>query len=182
MPHRRPFLVAVVLAALLAACGGDPGSVTWRDLTLELPEGWTVFEEADTRLSISNVALGPGEDGEPGEVPEGDAVAMFFTHEPSTAPGDWRTYVEEQDATLESDEAIEIDEVPATRLVFSYETAGIPTREMVVVIPARQIVVLAQPVTAPGETDGPDIFLEYVDTFLEILHTIDWGAPVSDGS
>lgn len=179
MPALKVSLLAL-LALLVVACGGDPRAVAWRDLTLQMPDGWVAFEETDTHLSISNAALGPGPDGQPGEQPEGDVVAMFFTHEPGTLPRDWRAYVEEHGGVMESDDAIEIDEVPATRLVFSYETIGVPMREMVIVVPARQIVILAQPVPAQGETDAPEVFLRHADTFLEILDTIDWGPPVQD--
>jgi hypothetical protein len=180
---RRPsvWLLAVLLAGL-AACGGDPAAVSWRDLSLQMPDGWVVFEESENHLSISNAQLGPTAEGQPGEQPEGDVVAMFFTHQPGVQPGQWRDYVEDHDGTLESDDANELAEVPAPRLVFRYDTFGTPMREMVVVIPARQVVVLAQPVPAPGETGGPDTFLRFADTFLEILETIDWGPPITDAS
>jgi hypothetical protein len=177
-------VVLVVSAALLAACGGgnQPSSVSWRNVDLELPDGWYLFEEEPDRLSISNQDLGaapPGADAR--ERPEGDTVAMFFTYEPDTLPADWRTYVEEQGATLESDDQILLDgEVPATRLVFSDVTNGIPTREMVVVIPSRGIVVLAQPVPGPGDTDAPEVFLAYIDTFLQVPQEARFGAPVLD--
>jgi hypothetical protein len=180
-PFVRPGLVVVLLIALLGACspGNQPGSVEWRNVTLRLPDGWYVFEEADTRLSISNQDIGPN--ALRGGVPAFDepVVAMFFTYEPSTLPDDWRRYVEQQDATLESDDQIVLEgEVPATRLIFSYETDGVPLREMVVVIPSRAIVVLAQPVPAAGATDGPEVFLRYVETFLEVLENARFGAPM----
>lgn len=173
----------LVLAAIAVGCGSgnQPSAVEWRNVTVRLPDGWYVFEEADTRLSISNQDIGPEamRDG----VPDNDApvVAMFFTYEPSTQPGDWRRYVEEQDATLEVDDRLELDgEVPATRLVFSYVTDGVPLREMVVVIPSRSIVVLSQPVPAIGDTSGPDVFLDHVETFVRVLEEARFGAPVLD--
>jgi hypothetical protein len=177
----RPGLVFILLAALLGACspGNQPGSVAWRNVTIQLPDGWYVFEEADTRLSISNEDIGP--EALRGGVPEFDqpVVAMFFTYEPNTLPDDWRRYVDQQDATLESDDQIVLEgEVPATRLIFSYETDGVPLREMVAVIPSRSIVVLAQPVPAAGATDGPEVFLQYVETFLEVLENARFGAPL----
>jgi hypothetical protein len=185
VPHllRRRALGVVLLALLVTACGpgNQPSAVEWRNVTVRLPDDWYVFEQADTRLSISNQDIGP--DAAHGGVAAFDepVVAMFFTYEPNTLPDDWRRYVEEQDATLESDDQLVLNgEVPATRLVFSYETDGIPLREMVAVIPSRAIVVLAQPVPGPGDTDAPDVFLEYVETFVTVLEDASFGAPVLD--
>ena len=178
-----PLLLLVMVT--LVACGGDdaqPDAVTWRNIELQLPDGWYLFEEEEDRLSISNQDIGLGE--EPGvsrEPPEGETVAMFFTYEPGILPDDWRDFVEQQDAELESDERIVLqDEVPATRLVFSYTTGGIPTREMVVVIPSRSVVVLAQPVPGPGDEDAPEVFLAHIDRFLELLQSAEFGPPVLD--
>jgi hypothetical protein len=173
--------LALLLAATAAGCsdGGQPSAVDWRNVTVRLPDGWYVFEEADTRLSISNQDIGPEamRDGAPDA--DEPVVAMFFTYEPNTLPDDWRRYVEEQDATLEVDDRLELDgEVPATRLVFSYVTDGVPLREMVVVIPSRSIVVLSQPVPAVGDTSGPDVFLDNVETFMQVLEEASFGAPV----
>jgi hypothetical protein len=167
------------LTVVAVSCGGQPSAVEWRNVTVRLPDDWYVFEEADTRLSISNEDIGPEamREGAP-EVDE-PVVAMFFTYEPTTSPDEWRSYVEEQDATLEVDDRLELDgEVPATRFVFSYVTDGVPLREMVVVIPSRSIVVLAQPVPAVGDTSGPDVFLAYVETFMQVLEEASFGAPV----
>jgi hypothetical protein len=49
---------------------------------------------------------------------------------------------------------------------------------MVVLIPSRGIEILAQPVPDPGDTDGPDVFLEHVDTFVEVVDGARFGAPV----
>ena len=179
------FLVLILSAIFVVACGGggnQPSSITWRNVEMELPEGWYVFEEAEDRLSISNQDIGVGDDPDvPRELPEGDTVAMFFTYEPGTFPDDWRRFVEQQDATLESDDQIVLQgEVPATRLIFSFVTDGIPTREMVVVIPSRSIVLLAQPVPGPGEDDAPEVFLEYIEDFLGVLESAEFGAPVLD--
>ncbi len=196
--HRRPSasLLLVALAVLLSACGGgnQPSSVTWRNVTLDLPDGWYVFEEEDTRLSISNRDIGSGAirssvdpdtdaeaDGDDSAEPPTDVVAMFLTYEPRTVPADWRDYAEQQDATIESDEQILLgNDVPATRIVFSYVTEGVPLREMVVVIPSRNIVALAQPVPFAGQQDGPELFLDYIDTFIDVLDTAEFGAPVID--
>lgn len=181
---RRSSLLLVLLL-VLAACGdgNQPSSVTWRNVTLQIPDGWYVFEEEDTRLSISNHDIGPeamrGVREDEDVDPPDDVVAMFLTFEPRTVPDDWREYAEQQDATIESDDQIQVGgEVPATRIVMNYVTDGIPLREMVVVIPSRHIVVLAQPVPVFRQQDGPEIFLDHVDTFLEVLETAEFGAPV----
>ena len=175
-------VAAMLLAAALAACGGSdqPDHVEWRNIGMDLPDGWYLFEETDTRLSISNQPLGTSAD--PTEIAEAeDVVAMFLTFEPGVLPGDWREFVDEQDATIETDDEVIIGEdVPATRLVFAYESNGVPTREMVVVIPSREVVVLAQPVPYPDERDAPEVFLRYIDTFMEVIESMDPGAPVRD--
>ena len=185
--HRAALLLTAAL--LLAACGGQPSAVEWRNVTVPVPDGWYVVEEAATHLSLSNTDLAPGEvfgGPAPGDEAQGaderEIVGMFFTYEPTTLPGDWLQYVEDQGATLESNDQIWLDddEVPATRIVFSYESAGIPTREMVVVIPSRGIVVLNQPIPAPGDEDAPEVFLRHVDTFVEVLRSSSFGAPVLD--
>jgi hypothetical protein len=177
-------LSMVAIAMFVAACGGgdQPSSVEWRNVELQLPDGWYVFEDEEDRLSISNQDIGISEDPDtPRERPEGDTVAMFFTYEPTTVPDDWREFVQQQDAELESDDQLVLQgDVPATRLIYRLVTDGVPTREMVVVIPSRSIVLLAQPVPSIGEEDAPEVFLEYLEDFLGVLETAEFGAPVLD--
>jgi hypothetical protein len=177
---RRRLAIPIALVLVLSACGGQPSSVTWRNVTFPVPEGWYVFEEEETRLSLSNAELGVGEPGQPREQPEGDVVAMHFTFEPRTRPDDVRAHLAAQDATIESDQQLLLgeDEVPATQIVYSYETGGTPTREMVVVIASRAIVLLAIPVPLPGDTDAPEVFLRHLETFLEVLDGAEFGRPV----
>ena len=186
--RRSIILLLVALSLVLTACGGgnQPSSVTWRNVTLQMPDGWYVFEEEETRLSISNADIGPeamrgaDPDDDEAELPN-DVVAMFFTFEAQASPAAWRAYAEQQDATVESDEQILVGEdVPATRIVMNYVTDDVPLREMVVVVPSRGIVVLAQPVPRAGQQDGPEVFLDYVDTFIEVLDTAQFGAPVME--
>lgn len=186
MSRSRQVLVALlVLASTLVACGDDdrPDAVSWRNVTLDLPQDWYLVEETDDRLSIANEPLQLGGDGGEDEIepPAGDVVGMFLTYEPGTSPDDWRRFVEQQDAELETDDRLELDgEVPATRLVYSYTTGGVPTREMVVVIPSRSIVVLSMPVPGPDDEDAPEVFLEHIETFLSVLESAEFGAPVED--
>lgn len=179
MPVARRSLL-LVLVLVLAGCGrgGADGTVAWRDLTLELPDGWTVFEEGQTLLSIANVPLGAEVSEE--ERPSGDVVAMFLTHRRGVTPGEWRRQIEDSGATLEVDEAIEVGGVPATRLQFLTPASegAAETRELVVVVPAREVEVLAQPVPLPGSTGAPEVFDRASEAFDGVLASVRWGAPV----
>lgn len=178
MSHvRRARVALLLLVALLAVACGDSGSVQWRDATLTVPEGWHVFEEEETRLSIGNVPL--GEDADLDEVAEQDVVAMFFEHRPGHIPDDVRRFVEgREDGTIESDASMELDGVPATRIIYQHVSGDVTTREMMVVIPAREIAVLAQPVPGPEGDRAPEVFMDHLDTFMEVLESIEFGAPV----
>lgn len=164
----------LALAVLASACGSSAGGAQeWRGLDLVLPEGWEVFERRDNLLSAADAPQGE-EPGDPGE----RTVVAQFVHDPSSSADDWRELVEAQDGTLEVDERIEVDGAPATRLVFTWDAYDIPTREMVVVLPSRSIVMLFQPAPRPGQTDGPEVFLEHRDEFEAIIRSIELGAPV----
>ncbi|MDX1620375.1 MAG: hypothetical protein R3320_05255 [Nitriliruptorales bacterium] len=169
----RRALLALLVLALAACSGGTGGTQEWRGLTVDLPDGWERFEKSPTLMSVANAPLG-AEEGDPGE----RVVAAQFTFEPGARPDNWRDFVTDQDGELETDQSISLDGVPATKLVFSYTTNGIPTREMVVVIPARNVVILMQPVPVAGQTNGPEVFLEHADAFEAILQSIEFGAPV----
>lgn len=180
----RALLLSLALILGVAGCGGEdrqPSSTTWRNVTIDLPDGWYLLEDEDTRLSIASHDLGAvDEDGTP-ILPDGDVVGMFFTYEPGAIPDDWRRWVQERDGVLESDESMVLgDDTPATRLIFTFVSNEVRTREMVVVIPSRQIVLLAQPVPAPGESDVTGVFMDHLDVFLEVLETARLGPPVLD--
>jgi hypothetical protein len=189
MPARSPrqlvvLLVLLVAALVASACGSSsqPSSVTWRNVDLEVPDGWYLFEEEADRLSISNQDIGVGDVvGTPADWPDGDVVAMFFTYEPATLPDDWRDLLGRLDAEVETDTGLVLQgDVPATQLIYRYETEGVLTREMVVVIPSRSIVLLAQPVPALGDTDVSEVFLRYLDEMMGVLESATFGAPVLD--
>lgn len=175
-PKIAGFLVA---SAVVVACGGQPSEANWRNMDIPIPQGWFVFEETDDRFSISNVDLASF--AETGEFPDSDVVAMFFTHESATLPGDWRSLLSVRDADLETDDRLTLsDEIPATRLIYHFISADVPTREMVVLIPSREVVVLAQPVPRPGQTTGPEIFVENLEVFMDVIEGIAFGRPVID--
>ena len=185
LARRLPALAALLTVLLLAAaCGSSdqPGSVSWRNVEMDLPDGWYLFEEEADRLSISNQDIGIGDvAGTPNDWPDGEVVAMFFTYEPDTLPSDWRDLLEQLDAEVETDTQLVLEgEVPATQLIYRYETEGVVTREMVVVIPSRSIVLLAQPVPAPGDTDVSEVFLRHLDDMMGVLESATFGAPVLD--
>ena len=173
-PGRLAAGIVVLLAVVLAACG-DPSQVSWRGLTLRLPDGWHTFERSTDRLSLADGQLGAS----PGDPGSREAEA-FFTYEPETTAGDWRDFVTRVDGTMETDEQITVGGRPATRLVFRHASGDIPIREMVVVVPSRHVVVLMHPLVTRGSTDGPQKFLAHRAEFDAILDSITFGAPVKE--
>jgi hypothetical protein len=173
-----------LLTLALAGCTGSrqPDSVAWRNVDMDLPDGWYLFEDEADRLSISNQDIGIGDVvGTPADWPEGDVVAMFFTYEPDTLPADWRDLLGRLDAEIETDASLTLHgDVPATQLIYRYETEGVRTREMVVLIPSRAIVLLAQPVPTPADDDVTEVFLAYLDDFMGVLESARFGAPLLD--
>lgn len=169
----RRATATLLVALLVSACGGGAGrDRSWRDLELTLPEGWIVFDEEPTRLSVADDEL--GEEGARGPA----EAAAFFTHEPRSSPDDWRQLIEgDLDGTLERDEAVSVGGAPATKLVFRHDSSGVPMREMVVVIPSRGIVILMQPVVVRGQTDGPELFATHLEAFEDLLSSLRFGAP-----
>lgn len=173
-----------VLLLLLAACG-DPGVVEWRDLTLALPEGWHVTEQRDTVLTISNGDAVPEFVTEiataaptPVDGPGAREVLVQFLVVPNTTPDSWRQLVTGDGGTIEEDTSIELSGAIGTRLSWLWTTNGIPIREMIVIIPARQLEILFQPVARAGQTDAPDVFDEHVEEFEAIINSMRFGAPV----
>ncbi|MFN2557820.1 MAG: hypothetical protein ABR592_13330 [Nitriliruptorales bacterium] len=179
----RP-VFATLLVVLVAAVGGcgQAEDVRWRDVTLELPSGWVVNELDHSRLSIANARF-PDLDASvpPPNFPSDLQAAVFFTHEPNATAAAWRALVAEQHGTLDEDIQFRIDGAPATRLVFTYDANGTLTREMVVLIPARELVGLFQPITPRFSQDGPALFDQYRPMFDGIVESMDFGAPLRAG-
>lgn len=150
-----------------------PGSVlSWRELRIDLPDGWVELNRTDTSLTVGDGA-GSTEPGVRGDL----AVATQFTIEPGTTADDWRRFVQDQDGTVESDGATTVGGLPATVIQFSFVTNGIPTRERIVIVPSRDLVVLQQPVPMQGETAAPEWFDAHLDEFDALLADIVFGAP-----
>lgn len=166
-------MLAVVVSLLLVACGGDSGHVGWRGLELTLPEGWVVAEHQPNVLTVADAPRGAS----PGQLGE-RTVSVQFLHRPGAAADDWRRLVEEQEGTLEVDERTMIGDRPAIRFVLTREVNGAPTREMVVLVPARELEILLQPVARPGDADLSQVFLDNRDEFEELLGSIRFGPPV----
>lgn len=169
-------LLAVVVLGV-AGCSSGPatGTIDWRGLDVTAPPGWAAYEVRDTLLYLA--------DGEPGEVP-GDpgtlVVAAQITYEPGSSADDWRRLIAEEGGEVETDVSGEIDGVPVRRIVFTWDGGGTPTREMVVLVPSRDLVMLFQPVPVKGQTDADEVFLDRAGEFEAILDSIRFGAPVED--
>lgn len=171
-------MLGVVVALVAGGCaeGIREGRQSWRGLEVVLPEGWQVFEDTSTVFGVANAPLGNT------PAPEGDVVAAQFTYEPGARIDDWRALVTDQGGTIESDQELALDGIPARSITYRYVTNGVPTRERVVVVSARQIVILLQPVPLRGEQDAPEVFEAYTDDFEALLDSIEWGAPVEGAS
>lgn len=167
---------ACVAAVLASGCGsGDPGPggvVEWRELTIDLPADWIEVNRTDTSLLVAD---GPGST-EPG-VRGDQQVATQFTVEPGAELEAWRQFVADQDGTVESQGETTVGGAPARVLQYTFTTGGIPMRERIVVVPARDLVLLQQPTPMQGETEGPEWFTAHTDEFQALLEGITFGAP-----
>jgi hypothetical protein len=172
--YLRAGLVVVCLALVAGCTGGTApgGTVEWRELTIDLPEGWVETNRTETSLSVGDGA-GSTEPGERGDL----YVSTQLTVEPGATIDAWRQFVEDQDATLERDTSTTVGGLPAAMVQYAFTTNGIPTRERVVVVPSRDLVLLQQPVPMQGDTDGPAWFDEHVGEFDALLEGITFGAP-----
>jgi hypothetical protein len=170
----RKFSAALLVGAavLLSGCASGPIR-EWRDLEVTLPAGWSVGNETSNAIYLADGAM-TGDPQDPGIL----EVGVQLSYEPRTTIADWRDFVRAQDGTIEEDEGLQVDGIPADRLVFSYVTGDTPMREMVVVVPSRGVVMLFQPAPLAGEQDGKERFTQRRDEFEQILGSIRFGAPV----
>lgn len=169
-------VLAVVVAVLLSACGSGEtapgGVVSWRELTIDLPDGWIVLDTTEHSLVVAD---GPGSTT-PGE--RGDQeVATQFQVDPATTADDWRAFVEDEEGEMEVDREAMVGSLSGRLLQWRYTTNGIPMRERVVVVPSRDLVILQQPTPMQGETGGPDWFDRHLPEFDQLLEDIRFGAP-----
>ncbi len=163
---------------MLCACGGPAttGTIEWRDLDVTLPDGWVVIEELGTVLYVGN-GTGGDDEGDPGDL----TVGIQFMVEDTPSIDDWRDLVAQRDGEIEQDATIEIDGLPASVLQYTLPAQGqaVPqTRERVLTVPSRHLVLLAQAVPVRGQQDGADLFLDNLDDIESILDSIDFGAPL----
>ncbi|MDQ3931407.1 MAG: hypothetical protein M3252_01005 [Actinomycetota bacterium] len=176
---RVPIVLLLLFSTLLAAC--SEAEVRWRDVTLELPDGWVVNELDRSRLSIANARFpDPDVGNEPTDLGSELEAAVFFTHEPNATAAAWRALVVEQEGSLDEDVRLSIDGAPATRLIFTYDANGTPTREMILLVPARELVGLFQPITPRFSQEGPSRFDHYRPTFDAIVDSLNFGAPLRE--
>ena len=181
----RRMLVLTLLAAVLAACspggGGGAGPLAWRDLDLVVPSGWQVLTQRPDLLLIANRDLRADDIEATPSLPEdpqaNDAVAVQFATDGSNAEA-WRSLIEAEGGEIESDRRIQLDGIPATAITFQWVTNDVPTREQVVIVPSRDLVVLLQPVPITGQRTGPEVYLRHVEEFQAILDSLDFGAPI----
>lgn len=181
----RTSLLALVatLVVALAACSAPTtsGTIAWRDLDVTLPADWNAYQTRADLLSASDGDLGAElslDEATSIDPQTNDVVGLQFTHEPRTTADDWRTLVTSRGGTIEVDQRTDVGGLPATSLVFSWVTNGVPTRERVVFVPSREIVMLFQPVPVQGQTSAPQVYLQQADDFEAILSSIEFGAPL----
>lgn len=182
MPLR---LLTVLLAAVLVGCGGaaTTGTVEWRDLDVTLPQGWEVYESRTDLLAASDGDFADLQEvgtvpDQPDDPDDNDTVAFQFTSQPGASADEWRALVEQAGGTVEVDESITVGGVPATSLTYSWVTNQVPTRERVVLVPSRDLVLLFQPVPVQGQTTGPQVYVDKAEQFEAVLDSIRFGAPV----
>jgi len=165
-PWRRR-LAALLLPLVLAACSGS-SQVTWPGLRFDLPAGWEVLEQTDTRLVVADHLASEG----------GRGVLVTFLRVPGTLPDDWREIVAARGAELESDEAVLIaGDVPATQLVLRDTVDGTPVREVLLVVASRGLVIAVLPRLEPGDQDGPELLLESLDAVRGLLDEVELAPP-----
>ena len=171
-------VIILACAFVLGACGGPAttGAIEWRDLDMTLPDGWVVIEDIGSVLYVAN-GTGGEDEGDPGDL----TVGIQFMVEDTPSIDDWRDLVAERDGEIELDADVDLDGLPAAALQFTLPARGeiVPaTRERVLTVPSRHLVILAQAVPVRGQEDGADLFLDDLDDIEAILDSVDFGAPI----
>lgn len=176
----------LVLLVLLAGCapGADVGDGPreWRDLELTVPAGWVVLEDRPDLLRFANEDVRVTDPDERPSLPEdpddNDLVAVQLTGDASTSAERWRELVADEGGTIEEDEQIQVGGLPATSIVYTWASNGLPSRERVVFVPSRSLYILLQPVPVEGQVTGPDVYLRHADEFDAVIESIEFGRPV----
>lgn len=163
--------LALLALLVLAACGGSPTTVAWRNIVLPVPEGWVVVEVDDARVRLASASA---EDG----VPADGLVVLTISFDPRTLPDDVRAAAGARGATIESDAPIVVgDEVPATRFVLLEPSDGPPTREVIVLVPSRGLVAVGAVVPGVAVPDPAARLLDDLDALLSVLEDATYGPP-----
>lgn len=173
-------IAAVLCLVVVAACGGPAtsGEIAWRDVDLTLPDGWVVIDDIGTALYVAN-GEGGEEEGDPGDL----TVGLQFTVEDAPSIDEWRDLVAERGGEVELDTTTTLDGVPASVLQFTLPGSDdfVPdTRERVLTIPSRDLVILAQAVPLRGQADGGQLFLDDLDEIEQVIDSISFGAPFEE--
>lgn len=170
--RRRSLSSALLVGVLAVACGGTPDVIEWRNVRLDVPEGWVVVEVTDERVRLASAAAERAAETD-------GLVTLTLSFDPRVLPTDVRAALAARGATVESDGAITVgDEVPATRIVAFDPSVDPPTREAIVLVPSRGIVAVVGVLPGSGATDPAARLLEELDVALGVLAGASYGPPV----
>jgi hypothetical protein len=164
-----PRLLSIILTVTVVAAGCSGGDdLQWDGVRLRLPDGWELLATSDERLDLADHVAELGERG----------VSVSFIPAPQTLPDDWRSAVVAQGATIETDQQVFVaGDVPATQLVIRTQRDGFDVREVLFVVPSRELVILVRPRLAPGDTDGPELLLDSLDGVRALLDQLELATP-----
>lgn len=140
---------------------------------MTLPDGWVVHEREAGRFAVTDAPLGTPQEPGPGE------AGVFFVRDRADSAERWRQLIEQEGWTVEEDRPTRVGGLAAVRLTFEQTDARVPTRETVVLVPCRNLTILAQPVPYGRSQDGPAIYERHREEFEAILDSIRFGAPGS---
>jgi hypothetical protein len=189
---RSPLGAFMLLCTLLltactsanAGAGAGGGPMEWRDMDLVVPSGWTILDQRTDLLFLANEDIRrPDEElDDPPVLPvdpdSNDVVAAQLTTDATSTADDWRALVQQEGGTIELDERVEVSGLPATALTFRWVTNGVDTRERVVLVPSRQLVILLQPVPVIGQSNAPDVYDAHAAELDALLASIVFGRPL----
>lgn len=181
-------LAWLVVGPVLVGCAPTPddgaGPREWRDLDLVVPAGWTVLDQRSDLLLIANEDIRvddlDADPSPPADPDSNDVVAVQMIADPAATPDAWRELVDSEDGTIEQDEQVTIGALPATSIVYRWESGDVPSRERVVFVPSRELYILLQPVPLESQTTGPEVYDRHTDEFQAVLDSIEFGRPFEE--